>query len=319
MDIKLRDVDYFLAWARHGGLAPAAETLNVGAATVVKAIQRLEESFDIELLQPESREARLTPWALNFAEAVQGLSARYADALRVISEMKGQRTSVFRIGFPDPGRARPMAGPLSMLLQASPGLRLKIRMGQPDRLMAQAVRDGDLDIAMMPVYEAVPEGCDSVEVGRDPLLPVVRAGHPLAQKASLLLADLVPYAWSLAAAHAPITLWLNEAYARSGLAAPEIAVENEYASLFSLSLLRANDLITVIPRSVLALAAPGEFRVLPLPALRRQRSIVFLTRAQATQSPLLRSFLDAMVQAAATLPIPPAQPWEEGLDPPPRS
>jgi len=44
---------------------------------------------------------------------------------------------------------------LSTLLREQPGLRLKIRMGQPDRLMSKAVREGDLDVAMMPIYEAV--------------------------------------------------------------------------------------------------------------------------------------------------------------------
>lgn len=316
MQINLRDIDYFLACAKHGRLSLAAEALNVGSPTVVKAIRRLEDEFHIELLESASRNARLTPWAVNFADAVQGLSAGYADAVRVISEMKSQKTSVFRIGFPDPGRARQMALPLSVLLREQPGLRLKIRMGQPDRLMSKAVREGDLDVAMVPIYEAVPDGCDSFEVGQDPFLAVVRAGHPLASKQGLVMTDLAPFAWSLAAPYSPITLWLNAVYEHFGMGPPEIAVENEFASLFSLTLISSNDLITVAPRSVIALAEPKDLYVLPLPALRRQRPIVFLTRANATQSPMLRAFLDVMMSAVAKLPVPPQEPWEEGLDSP---
>ncbi|ABM60298.1 LysR family transcriptional regulator [Verminephrobacter eiseniae] len=123
MQIDLRDIDYFLACAMHGRVTLAAEALDVGSPVVIEAIRRLEEEFNIELLTPACRHSSLTPWALNFADAVRGLSAGYADAVRVISEMKSQKTSVLRIGFPDPGRARQMALPLSTLLREQPGLR----------------------------------------------------------------------------------------------------------------------------------------------------------------------------------------------------
>src|SRR6218665_688633 len=103
MQIDLRDIDYFLACAMHGRVTLAAEALDVGSPVVIEAIRRLEEEFNIELLTPACRHSSLTPWALNFADAVRGLSAGYADAVRVISEMKSQKTSVLRIGFPDPG------------------------------------------------------------------------------------------------------------------------------------------------------------------------------------------------------------------------
>ena len=298
MDFNLQDVDCFLSCVKQGSLSLGAKALNLNTQVVVRAIRRLEAEFNLVLLEPGARVARLTPVAAQFALTVQGLSAGYAQAVQVIADMKAQKTSVFRIGFPDPGRARVMAQPLSRLLESYPNLRLKIRMGQPDRLMAQAIRDGDLDIAMMPIYEAVPDGCEAVEVGSDPNLPVVRSGHPLAHRPSLALADLAPYAWALAGQHTPITQGLNAAYESAGLAPPRIAVENEFASLFSLSLIQFNDLLTIVPRSVLALADPDAFHVLPLAELRRERTVAFLTRTNATQSPLLRTFLDALVDIA---------------------
>lgn len=299
MDINLRDVDCFLACARLGRLSLAAQELNVAVPTIVKAIRRLEEEFHIELLEP-GRQAQLTPWALDFAVAVRGLSAGYADALRVVSEVKAQRVG-FRIGFPDPGRARQMVQPLSELVRDHPGLRLKIRMGQADLAMIRAVREGELDIAVMPISGPIPDGCDGVAVGVDPSVPVVRAGHPLSLMPSPELADLAPYGWSLAGPHSPVTRWLCATYQHAGLAPPEIVVENEYASLFSLSLVQANDLLTLAPRSVLALAEPGVFSILPIRALHRPRKVVFLTRANAIASPLTRAFLDAMVEAASKL------------------
>jgi DNA-binding transcriptional LysR family regulator len=299
MDFNLQDVDCFLSCVKQGSLSLGAQALNLSVPTVVRAIRRLETEFNLVLLEPGARGARLTPVAAQFAQTAQGLSAGYAQAIQVIADMRVQKTSVFRIGFPDPGRARSMAQPLSLLLESYPDLRLKIRMGQPDRLMAQAIRDGDMDIAMMPVYESVPEGCEAVAVGSDPNLPVVRSGHPLAHRPSLALADLAPYGWSLAGQHTPITQALNAAYENAGLAPPRIAVENEFASLFSLSLVQFNDLLTIVPRSVLVLADPGTFHILPLAELRRERTIAFLTRTHATKSPLLRTFLNALVAIAS--------------------
>lgn len=299
MDFNLQDVECFMACIKQGRVSLGAKALNLPVPTVLKAIQRLEKEFNLVLLEPNSRDSKLTPVAEQFAGSIKGLSAGHAAAMQTIENMKVQKTSVFRVGFPDPGRARVMAGPLSLLLKQYPHLRLKIRMGQPDRLMAQAIRDGELDIAMMPIYEAVPEGCEAVEVGSDPNLPVVRAGHPLADRATLALADLAPYTWVLAGQHTPITQGLNEVYEKAGLPPPTISVENEFASLFSLSMVEFNDLLTIVPRSVLTLAEPGTFHVLPLPELRRERTVAFITRVHATRSPLLRAFLEAMVTIAA--------------------
>lgn len=300
MSFTLRDIDYFLAVAKGGRLAQAAQAYNVTQSAVTKAIKRLESEFGLQLFERNARGTRITAAGLKFMQVAQGLSAGYADAVRVVSEMRTQDAGLLRIGFSDLTRANLVLPSMAALVRQRPGLRVKLRIGQSDTLLIQAVRDGDLDLAVVPIHQEMPGGCEGIEIGEDIFRPVVRDGHPLARLPKLSLADLQPYAWILAAPGSLLHRGLAAAYAHRGLLPPEVAVEIDHASAFTLSMARTTDLLMLAPESLMRESGPQGLHTLPFPELEMRSKIMLLTRSDATGSRLLETFKASLAGEAGT-------------------
>ena len=293
MNLTLRDVDYFLAVARTGRLAQAAEACNVTQPALTKAIQRLESEIGLVLFERDARGTRLTAEGLRFVDVAQGLSASYADATRVATEVRAQQTGLLRIGVTDITRNSLAPRALAQLLQRRPGLRAVFRIGQSDQL-ARALRDGSLDMALVPTYGNVPNGCEGITVANDPHLPVVRAGHPLARRLVIELADLQPFSWILAGPHSNSYRTVAAILARHDLPPPQVMVETEYASEAVLALVQSTDLLALMPRSLLQATDQNGLHLLPLLELRIERAVVLAWREGATWSPLMEAFKETL-------------------------
>ena len=196
MNFTLRDIRYFLAIASAGRLAQAAQACNVAQPTLTKAIQRLESEFGLRLFERSARGTHLTAEGRRFVEVAQELSTRYAETLRVTGELRAQQTGMLRIGVTDATRTGPLPQALATLTRQRPVLRVVLRVGQSDR-MAHAVRESELDVALVPTYEGASFGCDRLDLGSDPQCPVSGRFHPLAQRSRISAADLAPFSWIL--------------------------------------------------------------------------------------------------------------------------
>jgi|GEM_PF-333006 len=297
MNLVLQDIDYFLAFARTGHLMQAARSYNVTQSAIVNSIRRVEAHFGLPLLERNAHGSRVSSAGMQFVTVAKGLSAGLADAIHVMAEMQDQRAGVIRIGLPDAARASHVSRAVADILAERPGVRVKISTGRSDILTAQALCDGELDIALVPLCGDPPPGCDCVELGQDPLLPVVRAGHPLMKKKSLSLADLQSCAWTAPPKQRPVARLLRSAFTDRGLREPLIALEIDFASDFALSVVRRSDLVMFAPQSLLQMVDASDLRVLPVPELHCQRPVVLLTRKDMPSSPLMDAFKDAFAEA----------------------
>ncbi|QSI29140.1 LysR family transcriptional regulator [Variovorax sp. RKNM96] len=299
MSFVLGDVDHFLAVVAAGSLSEAAVATALPMATLSRAVQRLEDEFGLQLFEPNSRKKRLTTAGLRFLGAARNLSAGHGDAIRVTSEMLYEKGGLLRIGFADMTRAQAVSDALAGLLRNHPKLHVRLRVGQPDRLMIQAVRSGELDIAVLSTNVEDAEGCDCIVFGIDRCRPVVRTGHPLSLLTEVKLADLQGYEWIFATPPSSFRRALNAVFASHKLKLPKVRVEAEAYSDFHLSLVRSTDLITLVPQASLQAVGGDGLHVLDLPVLHLPRTGVAMTRAGAASSPLLVAFRDAFVSASA--------------------
>jgi len=297
MNLVLEDIDYFLSFARTGLLSQAAQSHNVAQSTVVNAIRRVESHFGLVLMVRNSHGTRITPAGLQFVPAAQSLSSGLADAIHVLSELRDQQAGVIRIGLPDAVRASHASAVIADLLATRPGMRVRIRSGCTDGTVKRALVDGELDMALVPLYEDTPPDCDCIEVGQDPLVPVVRSDHPLMKKHPLSLADVQPYAWSTGPAHMHSSRFLRDAFAKQGLREPVIALEVEFISEFAASVIRRTDLVMFVSRSMLRMDFVADLQVLPLPELYCHRPVAVLVRKQLQSSPPVEAFRMAFVAA----------------------
>ena len=297
MPLTLRDISYFLVVAKTGLLSAAAEECGVTQPALTKAMRRVEAEFGLSLFERNARGMRLTPAGLRFLDQARRLHADYADTMLLANEMRAQLSGLLRIGVTDTTAGNLIIPTLASLIPKRPALRISLRIGRSDALAVE-VRNGELDLALVPAYEGQPFDCDRTRIDNDPLLPLVRAGHPLAGRTRLAMADLAPCGWILANPNSAAFIALSEILARHKLPAPRVVVEAPHSSEVTLSILASTDLISLVPASFLRHTDQKRFQVLPLAQLRVPRAVVLLTRTGSKPSPLLEAFRQALLQEA---------------------
>jgi DNA-binding transcriptional LysR family regulator len=296
MNISLRDISYFLAVAGTDRLSQAAETCGVTQPAISKAMLRLEGELGLKLLERHARGTRLTAAGQQFLPTAQNLHAGDLDAQRLVGELRARGAGLLRIGVTNATRTGLLAPVLGELIQQRSGLRVQLRIGRSDQL-AKAVMAGELDLALVPAYSDTTFSCDYAVIGRDPLLPVVRAAHPLARLTHPKLRDLQPFSWLLASSTSTPFRLLNALYRSCGLPAPTVVVETDYASEIDLTLLRSTNLLALIPQSMMSLSEQSDLHVIALSELKLEREVVMLTRT-GVATPLMRT-LDERVRKHA--------------------
>src|SRR5438046_3131714 len=124
MSLAIRDIRYFLAVARTGQLATAAEGEGVTQPALTKAMRRVEDEFGLQLFERSVRGMALTAAGLRVAEEMQKLQAAYADTVLLADEMRARQAGLLRIGVTDTTAGNRMAAVLGPLLVQRPGLRV---------------------------------------------------------------------------------------------------------------------------------------------------------------------------------------------------
>ncbi|WP_407835668.1 LysR substrate-binding domain-containing protein [Streptomyces sp. DSM 116496] len=141
--------------AHRGTIAAVAEALSFSPSAVSQQLSVLEREAGLSLLERTGRRVRLTPAGQNLvrhADAVLELLER-ADA--ELAEARGGLAGALRIGsFPTATRAVVPAA-LAELARRHPGLEPMVSETDP-AAVADALRAGDLDVALINAYDFVP-------------------------------------------------------------------------------------------------------------------------------------------------------------------
>lgn len=298
MPLSIRDIQYCLAVARCGQLSSAAMELGVTQPALTKAVMRVEEEFGLQLFERTARGMTLTSAGMRVNDQLAVLQNEYADTMHLADEMRASHAGLLRLGVTDMTASSRMASALGPLLAQRPGLRVRLKIDRSDSLDAQ-ISDGSLDLALIPAYEGQPLVSTKAKIAEDPMLPLVRKKHPLAPRSSVSLGDVAEFGWVMGPTHSAAYRTLASMYARARLRAPQVVVEVPFASELNLAILGDTDLVTLVPQSFMPRVPADRFAVLPVSALRIPRSVVLLSRAGATWSPLMKMVRERLVCSQA--------------------
>lgn len=86
--LKTEDLNYFMLVAKHGGFSAASKVSNVDAATLSRAIARLEAELNCSLFRRTTRKVELTPEGKIFASDVQKSLQTLSNAREKINNLK---------------------------------------------------------------------------------------------------------------------------------------------------------------------------------------------------------------------------------------
>lgn len=185
----LRQLEYFVTVGREGSIAAAADKLNVSSPSISAAISQLEREFGLDLFVREhARALVLSKVGQTFLERTVEV-LREAEALSSLAgEISGKVQGILSVGC------------MSTFVQiVLPGLRRSFQARYPEvqirqRELNQAdlfsqLRRAELDVAL--AYDLdIPSDLEFRPLVSLPPLVVLSADHPLAERATLEIADL---------------------------------------------------------------------------------------------------------------------------------
>lgn len=293
MNFSPNDIAYFLDVVRHGHMGRAAQSSGVTQPAISKAIHRLEKSVGVDLFERGAHGARLTTDGQLFLESARKFDSQHAELMRSAAELRAQQAGLLRVGLTSPASDSPVVQVLVEMVQRRPGLRLMLVLGKSDALN-DAVEKGELDVAVVPSYPGISFSCSQIEVGEDKMRVAARVGHPLSKSSALTLEDLTDYSWVLPSRQSASRRLICQLFQRSGAPEPRVTLEADYISEAVMGLVSGTDLLVPVPSSVLR-DWFGRVNALALPMLEARRTLVLLTRAQASWTPLMTTFRDLLL------------------------
>lgn len=185
--MEFRTLRAFVEVVRQGGFSSAAKTVFTTQSAVSKAVRQLEDELGMTLLDRVGHRAALTTAGETVYRRAVKLLAERDDLLAELDEVRGLKRGSLRLGLPPIGSSTLFAPLFAVYRQRYPGVDVRLVEYGSDRL-EELLRAGEIDLAasLLPV-------ADDFEwriVRREPLAALLAAGHPLAERPSIRMADL---------------------------------------------------------------------------------------------------------------------------------
>lgn len=296
--MNLNDIEYLATVAAHRHVGRAAEALGLTQPALTRAIARLEALAGMPLFERHPKGVVLTPAGEAFLRRAERIRMEYDDALSEMHQMKTGELGILRVGLTPTLDTERLMGVVRRLLVERPAARIHLT----ERLMhylVQMLLDGELDAIVVPSPQPLPPELEATPLYDDVLHVVADAGHPLQQRRSLEMADLVDQPWLLPPPDTRMRRELERVVQQAGLPALNVRVEAAASGINTLRLVTGTPMLTLGSQWSMAAMAGIGLRPLPiaLPALRRR--IGLLTRRHAFISPLAQRLREVLVEEYA--------------------
>ncbi|MFB7620691.1 LysR family transcriptional regulator [Kitasatospora sp. NPDC056181] len=250
--------------AEHGSFNRAAAALLLTPSAVSQQIAALERGLGTPVVERSTRGVRLTEAGRLLVEAAGAIDAELRHAREQIGRLGQARPRLTLATFTSGGRHL-LPAVLARFAADHPEAELRILEREPEDSLPM-VREGTADLALayhfdgpLPVVPGDRSGLDWTPLMDDPLSVVLPAGHPLAGREALDLAELAGERWVLGCLK-------TEAFLRrhAELAGFELLVAGSTTDyFFARSLVAAGVGVSLVPHVALEPAQPGT-RVVPV-------------------------------------------------------
>ncbi|WP_031506911.1 LysR family transcriptional regulator [Streptomyces megasporus] len=193
-----RHIRTFHEVVRTGSYSAAARNLGYTQPAITQQMKALERSVGTPLFLRVGRRMRLTEAGEALSRHTTVILDSMAAARLQMTALTGLRAGRVRVcAFPSAG-ATLVPEALARLAADHPGVRVELQESEPPESLDRVAR-GECDIALAFTYpglrEQVPEELVEIPLLEDQLTVLMPAGHPMARRRAVRLADLADERW----------------------------------------------------------------------------------------------------------------------------
>jgi DNA-binding transcriptional LysR family regulator len=181
----------FLAVAREGSLARAAEKEHIATSALSRRIADLEQVLGAPLLIRSPRGIALTEAGRIALERGTHLETQLQSLARDVQAQAGQLSGTLRVMANPSSIVGYLPERLRVFRAEYPAIDVALHEGSSQEVI-RACLDDTADVGIG-VRAEVPAGIESWFFAHDPLMVVLPLGHPASQNQNLTLAEVVPY------------------------------------------------------------------------------------------------------------------------------
>jgi DNA-binding transcriptional LysR family regulator len=186
--VELHQLRYFIAVAEARHFTRAARDLGVAQPSVSKAIRLLEGELGTELFHRRRGDLALSTAGEVFLPWARQVVADLASGVDEAREVGGMRRGRLSVGATPSITTAILPDALARFHAAYPGIGLRIHEAGSGDLVRE-LDEGRLDLALV-ILPVTHRSLDTVPLLREELVVAVGAGHPLADRRRIALADL---------------------------------------------------------------------------------------------------------------------------------
>jgi len=297
--LDVRRMQVLRAVITSGSITAAARNLGYTPSAISQQLSTLEREAGVELLERIGRGVRPTPAGVLLSDHAETLSSELAKAEAALTELKAGRTGKLTVHYFATAGASFVPPAIAAVRREHPGIRLDLKLVEPDPMLEVEAGRADVAITVRPRQTPPADSVELVHLLDDPYRAVLPKTHPLARKRVLDLAEFAEEPWvgvdGLPGLCRDILL---DACASAGFA-PNIIVESEDYQTAQ-GFVAAGLGVGLVPELGLGTPHPG----VVIRKLRHPEPIRSIHAAVASRiacQPAVRTLLDAMREASATL------------------
>ncbi|MDT0509067.1 LysR family transcriptional regulator [Novosphingobium sp. MMS21-SN21R] len=241
----------FLALARAGSYAVAAEATGLSSASLHRAVADLSVALGQRLVDRRGRSVMLTPAGERRARGFGLAMAELRSGLAEVAAWQGKAAGRIVVGAMPLSRARWLPETILRFANAYPGVDVAVVEGSHSELSGP-LRDGEVDMMLGALREAAAlDDLHQEAVFEDQPALVMRAGHPLLAMAEAGGEALACYPWILPARDTPLRHYWEDMMRTTGAEPPHVSIE--CGSVLTVrQLLLGSDALTLLSPAQLA-------------------------------------------------------------------
>ena len=174
--MELRQLEYFVAVARHRHFGRAAEAVYVTQPALSQQVQRLEAELGLALLRRTSRGVELTPAGEDLLGRAEAILGEVAKARGAMDEHAGVMRGTVRVAATT-ADALHLPEVLAAFHREHPGVRLALRHASASEVLA-LLRRGAVDLAVLSLGREPADGLTVTALADEPLRAIAPPDEP---------------------------------------------------------------------------------------------------------------------------------------------